>query len=378
MLPICSNPPYRCFRYPFEIGSIVFYYWLLAFVFIPFSSFVQGSLWANTVDVNLTRTMAPNMSNASNDSSYTTRNFTMKASDMMFHWMRNKRFKNTIPDMQIPFIGMTFAPLLIGFLLPYWTRLWRRNNRRMPKDNRPPKQERTKTGACVTALCLVFPRRCCGLYTILLNAVLGDSERGTRGSRRNCALSSRTGCECRTCEEWRNRANRRKTEPAAAGHDTRGQDVSTPSELEEIEAFIRSLPIDETGTKTTSDKAWIDPATGMLAPADKRKKGATHYRSKTSESSEFPVGRPPTQCPAEDIEKMFSDGDCVVTAADSIIIESMRPQLDIVCEYRYICIMHMMVCMFQNAIPMASFFAFIALICKQRAMLFGLMNFYRR
>ena len=158
----------------------MFYFLVLAFIFIPNQTEVIGAFAASHRQIYL------NFSTASNGTIQSATalhsdifNITTKSSEMVKLWMYDKRFKNQISAMvPIPLSLSLFVPMIFEYLLPKLCVSWRRKTRISAQS-----KKRKKSCLCCCNLCTRC--RCC---VVTCNCLMCDEDAQSAGRIREACL----------------------------------------------------------------------------------------------------------------------------------------------------------------------------------------------
>lgn len=284
------------FTYPFECFAFMAYFWVLAFLFIPASGKFQAWLAENEHPVEI--------------SFNATINVTTTASSMIELWMHDKRYKNQIgPMILLPVLVGVNVPMVFEYLLPAMCVSWQHANRKTQAD----REAQTTHGDipegrkclrcwkwCCTTRCCCSICRMCRCCVLMCNCCMCDHDRGISNDLPEPALPDDYDDETLAQE-------------ATSAIQTFGQEKQVPQlQFQKVVCHGHHWK-----------PAWIGQAD----------------REGTVDGAESEDGDESTASTRGRTYHQFHK-------ADDIIVESMLDPLDLPNEYRKICIISLLVCMF--------------------------------
>eukprot|EP01043_Picozoa_sp_COSAG02_P000235 COSAG02_NODE_4_length_69935_cov_46.806590_43_plen_923_part_00 len=288
------------FTYPFECFAFMAYFWVLAFLFIPASGKFQAWLAENehSLEISFNGTL----------------NVTTTASSMIELWMHDKQYKNQIgPMILLPVLVGVNVPMLFEYLLPAMCVSWQHANRQT-QDASEPDTTRATTAkgnrcsrwcnrcwrCCCTTKCCCSICRMCRCCVLMCNWCMCDRDRGISNELPEPALPSDYNDEM-------------LAQDATRAIQKYGQEKRIPK-LQNQKVVCHGLHRKSTwgeqvDMQETADGPEFDDVDGVTASTSDRTYHQLHK-------------------------------------ADDIIVESMLDPLDLPNEYRKICIISLLVCMF--------------------------------
>ena len=288
------------FTYPFECFAFMAYFWVLAFLFIPASGKLQAWLAENEhpLEISLNGTL----------------NVTTTASSMIQLWMHDKRYKNQIgPMILLPVLVGVNVPMIFEYLLPAMCVSWQHANRQTQADSEPTTTRATTAKdnrcsrwcnqcwrCCCTTKCCCSICRMCRCCVLMCNCCMCDHDRGISSELPEPALPNDYDDEM-------------------LAHDATGAIKNFGQEK-----HIPKLQCQKVVCHGLHQKSAWGEQVDMEGMAD----------GPESDDGDG-IAASISDCTYHQLHK-----------ADDIIVESMLDPLDLPNEYRKICIISLLVCMF--------------------------------
>ena len=366
------------FTYPFECFGFMAYFWVLAFVFIPRATELQSFLADNTVPLVLEFNTTINMTAGADPDGDLVENqlvtVTTTASQMVELWMHDKRYKNQIgPMILLPVLVGVNIPMIFEYLLPAICVSWQRANRRTQEDREREREQMRREAAFAAGggigrgrLCKRWWRRCwhCWCTTKCCCSLCRMC--------RCCVLM----CNCFMCDADRGTT---KEPPKEAFPDYTDSDLARDLSLQigkqvEVHGGISQRRVSPSPTEknAANDDSVIEDAVNYLETAtglDLDRDGDVGVAGKSENKAHKDA--------EEEDEDASTQGFSLATA-DDIIVESMLDPLDLPNEYRKVCIISLLVCMWSGVNLLVPVIGWFALLTRFKFNFIRLAKYTRR
>jgi hypothetical protein len=327
------------YTYPFEAVGFMAYFWVLAFLFIPASTVIQAHLATHEHGVAvLFNTTTPD-----SGAGVLTTTHSLTPRRMIEVWMDDKRFKNQVgPMLLLPVLVGLQIPMLFEYFLPAMCVSWQRANRQTQAD------EAAKRGPLEGGRCSRFSRRCrrwcctakccCSLCRMC----------------RCCILM----CNCCMCDKDRG-TSRTLPDPALPGTYT---DVQLAKDITDR--------IHSSGTQPNRHRMVVTCHPKSLKQHVMQQQERAQQQRQDQEEKDGLEDDPET-----------SDADYGVFqlhSADDIIVESMLDPLDLPNEYRKVCLIVLLVCMWTGVNLLIPLIGWCSLLIRFKFNFIRLVTYAKR
>lgn len=337
------------YTYPFECFGFMAYFWILAFLFIPGSVWLQAYLAENDKDVEISFNTTVNITGDGGLVTGATHVVKHKVSTIIEVWMVDKRFKNQLgPMLVLPVLVGINVPMFFEYFLPAMCVSWQRANRRSQVDeelkmgsmpgSRCSKSWRRCRRCCCTAQCCCSLCRMCRCCVLMCNCCMCDKDRGTSTRLPDPALP-----------------NDYDDVQLAADATEAIQKIGNEMQLPKLQRMVvtcHSQPLED-NTNTLQRRQQEDKM--ELDGQDESEHGLSGF-----ELSDDQIG-------------MFQ-----LHSADEIIVESMLDPLDLPNEYRKVSIIVLLVCMWSGVQHIIPLIGWCSLFIRFKFNFIRLVTFARR
>lgn len=331
------------YTYPFEMVGFMAYFWVLAFLFIPFSNYLQSWLATHEDGVRVPFTTAVDMT----DAGVVTTEQSLTPTRMIDIWMDDKRFKNQVgPMLLLPVLVGLQIPMLFEYLLPAMCVSWQRANRQTQADeltsfamegSRYGKPCRRCWRWCCTAKCCCSLCRMCRCCVLMCNCCMCDKDRGTSSTLPGPALPD--------CD-----------------------DVQLATEITaEIQRFGREKSLPKLQRLVVTCHPQSHEENDKIVQQQQQER-AQHRQDQDGKPADYPD--------ADHFDAQF--GIFQVHSADDIIVESMLDPLDLPNEYRKVCIVVLLVCMWTGVQSLIPIIGWISLLIRFKFNFIRLVTYAKR
>ena len=319
------------FTYPFECFGFMAYFWVLAFIFIPYNSTFQSWVAENEhpleISFNTTVNITGRTDHVEEDQDQV---ITTTASSMMELWMHDKRYKNQIgPMILLPVLVGLNIPMVFEYLLPAMCVSWQRANRRTEADKDAEEKSTGKAGeagrrsrfwrrcrrCCCSTHCCCSLCRMCRCCVLMCNCFMCDNDRGTSKSLPEPALPDEFDDEM-------------LAKAATEMIQKYGRDIRL-EKLKELEVSLHARSVEADDEENGEETATAGAVQGLHK-------------------------------------------------ADDIIVESMLDPLDLPNEYRKVCMISLLVCMWSGVNLLVPLIGWFALLTRFKFNFIRLAKYTRR
>ena len=335
------------YTYPFELVGFMAYFWVLAFLFIPSANYLQSWLATHEDGVRVPFITTVNMT----DVGVVTTEQSLTPTRMIDIWMDDKRFKNQVgPMLLLPALVGLQVPMLFEYLLPAMCVSWQRANRQTQadelrsfatEDSRYGKRCRRCWRWWCTAKCCCSLCRMCRCCVLMCNCCMCDKDRGTSRNLPDPALPD--------CDD----------EQLATAITEAIQKFGNDKSLPELQRVV----------VTCHPQSHEQNDEHILQQQQQQQQERAQQRQDQD-------GKPADYPGAENTDAKF--GILQLHSADDIIVESMLDPLDLPNEYRKVCIIVVLVCMWTGVQSLIPLIGWIVLLIRFKFNFIRLVTYAKR